>query len=226
MLLDHAIDPDFVATFLRRGSQEDDVPIERRALRGLLLVMRWPPARAKPWLMIVSIAVVMTPPGVALVWLWGLVAVPGVEGFGDVFTLTWSVFLISLIMTAINRLIAPAVAAPLAALDTACAALMRDENIPSEQVKIRHSADICYIGQSYHLEVPIDLAAPDPIGAMFAAFRVAHAIVYGHATMNPAKVVNLRSVHSAQTGIAAAGASHVPTTVAPVTACKVLVPPL
>jgi DNA-binding LytR/AlgR family response regulator len=78
-----------------------------------LLVMRWPPARANPWLMIVSIATVMTPPGVVLVWLWGLVAVPGVAGFGDFFTLTWSVFLISLIMTAINRLIVPA-AAPVA----------------------------------------------------------------------------------------------------------------
>lgn len=73
-----------------------------------LLVMRWPPARANPWLMIVSIAVVMTPPGVVLVWAWSLVAVPGVTGFADLFTLTWSVFLISLVMTAINRLIVPA----------------------------------------------------------------------------------------------------------------------
>ncbi len=73
-----------------------------------LLVMRWPAARANRWLMIVAIATVMTPPGVVLVWLWGLVAVPGVQGFGDLFTLTWAVFLISLIMTAINRLIAPA----------------------------------------------------------------------------------------------------------------------
>lgn len=75
-----------------------------------LLVMRWPPARANPWVMIVAIAVVMTPPGVLLVWLWGLVAVPGVEGFGDLVTLSWSVFAISLIMTAINRLMSPAYA--------------------------------------------------------------------------------------------------------------------
>lgn len=87
-----------------------------------LLVMRWPPARANPWVMIVSIATVMTPPGVVLVWLWGLVAVPGVAGFGDFVTLSWSVFLISLVMTAINRLIAPAPPAAPAAAPTAAAA--------------------------------------------------------------------------------------------------------
>ena len=75
-----------------------------------LLVTRWPPARANRWIMIVAIAVVMTPPGVLLVWLWGLVAVPGVEGFDDLVTLSWSVFAISLIMTAINRLMTPAYA--------------------------------------------------------------------------------------------------------------------
>ena len=83
-----------------------------------LLVMRWPRARANPWLMIVSIATVMTPPGVALVWVWGLAAVPGVAGFDDVVPLTWSVFVISLVVTAVNRLIVPS-AAPAAAPLTA-----------------------------------------------------------------------------------------------------------
>jgi N-methylhydantoinase A/oxoprolinase/acetone carboxylase beta subunit len=99
---------------------------------------------------------------------------------------------------------------PLAELDAACAALMAAEGLAPEQVSIRHSADICYIGQSYHLEVPIDFAAPDVIGAMFAAFRAAHAQVYGHATDNPAKIVNLRSVHSARIGAVAAGSAHAP----------------
>ena len=37
MLLDHPIDPDFFASLLGRRGQEDDVPIERGALRGQLL---------------------------------------------------------------------------------------------------------------------------------------------------------------------------------------------
>jgi len=98
--------------------------------------------------------------------------------------------------------------APLAALDEACAALMRDEAVPVGQVSVRHAADICYIGQSYHLEVPLDLTAPDAVTDMFAAFRTAHERVYGHATMNPAKIVNLRAIHSAHTGRAAAGSAH------------------
>lgn len=73
-----------------------------------LVVMRWRRARENAWLMIVAIAVVMTPPGVVLVWAWGRVAVPSEAEFGDPVTLLWSVFLISLVMTAINRLIAPA----------------------------------------------------------------------------------------------------------------------
>jgi DNA-binding LytR/AlgR family response regulator len=72
-----------------------------------LLVGRWRRARENAWVMIVAIAVVMTPPGVVLVWLWSRVAVPGAD-FGDPVTLTWAVFLISLVMTAINRLIGPA----------------------------------------------------------------------------------------------------------------------
>jgi DNA-binding LytR/AlgR family response regulator len=72
-----------------------------------LVVMRWPAARAQPWLMIVAVAGLMTPPGVLLVWAWGLVAAPGELGVANLFTLTWAVFLISLVMTAINRLIVP-----------------------------------------------------------------------------------------------------------------------
>ncbi len=61
----------------------------------------------------------MTPPGAVLVWLWGQVAVPGAAGLGDPVTLTWSVFLISLVMTAINRLIGSSQAPPPVAIATA-----------------------------------------------------------------------------------------------------------
>lgn len=71
------------------------------------LVMRWEAARRRPWLMIVAIAVVMTPPGAVLVWAWSLVASPGAV-IASFPVLTGSVFLISLVMTAINRLIGSA----------------------------------------------------------------------------------------------------------------------
>ena len=72
-----------------------------------LLVTRWPPARANRWIMIVAIAVVMTPPGVLLVWLWGLVAVPGVEGFDDLVTLSLHLWKFWLEHNCTRRMAAP-----------------------------------------------------------------------------------------------------------------------
>ncbi len=74
-----------------------------------LLVLRWPPARDRAWLTILSIAVLMTPPGTVLVWAWGKLAVPDDAAFDDWPRLAWAVFLISLAMTALNRLILPGV---------------------------------------------------------------------------------------------------------------------
>lgn len=74
-----------------------------------LLVLRWPPARDSAALMILSIAVLMTPPGTAMVWAWSKLAVPGEAAFDDWPRLTWAVFLISLAMTALNRLILPGI---------------------------------------------------------------------------------------------------------------------
>lgn len=101
----------------------------------------------------------------------------------------------------------------LAALDQRCGALMAAEGFTSG-TDIRHYADVCYIGQSYHLEVP--LTARDP-AAIYDAFLAAHARVYGHATDVPAKIVNLRSVHSATTGRVALQATHHPAAIPPTT---------
>jgi N-methylhydantoinase A/oxoprolinase/acetone carboxylase beta subunit len=87
-------------------------------------------------------------------------------------------------------------------LDERCHALMRQEGI--SEAHISHFADICYIGQSYHLEVPLNRIEPD---AIYDAFLVAHARVYGHSTRVPAKIVNLRTVHQAFVGRAATHAS-------------------
>ena len=81
------------------------------------------------------------------------------------------------------------------ALDRGCAELMRSEGIAPERCEIACSADICYIGQSYHLEVPLSPAAPDPLRLLYRDFQAVHDRVYGHSTDAPARIVNLRTIH-------------------------------
>jgi N-methylhydantoinase A len=83
------------------------------------------------------------------------------------------------------------------ALDHRCASLMAEESIGDIPVKIDYSADIWYIGQSYHLEVPLTLNAANPLGTLYCDFLALHDRIYGHATQQPAAIVNLRSVHRA-----------------------------
>ncbi len=101
-----------------------------------------------------------------------------------------------------RALIAPA----LAELDARCSALMAAEKLAPGQVAVSYAADLCYIGQSYWLEVPFDPQATDPVGDAYAAFLVAHDRVYGHAMQLPAKFVNLRAVHRSRGGSVAGGA--------------------
>ncbi|MBS0643225.1 MAG: hydantoinase B/oxoprolinase family protein [Proteobacteria bacterium] len=85
------------------------------------------------------------------------------------------------------------VTAALADLDTQCAALMRQEGDGASEVS--HYADVCYIGQSYHLQVPLDTTQPEALARAYEAFQQAHDRVYGHHTDSPARIVNLRTVH-------------------------------
>jgi len=89
----------------------------------------------------------------------------------------------------------PEVRGQLDGLDQGCAALMRSEGVPPERCQILYFADICYVGQSYHLEIPLTPASGDPLGDAYRDFRVAHDRVYGHSTDAPARIVNLRSIH-------------------------------
>lgn len=82
----------------------------------------------------------------------------------------------------------------LAELDAKVGALMATEAVDPARVARRHFADVCYVGQSHHLEVPLDAAGHDLAGELFRAFRAAHVEVYGHATDAPARIVNLRAV--------------------------------
>ena len=85
-------------------------------------------------------------------------------------------------------------------IDQTCAALMRREDIPAEACDILYFADVCYIGQSYHLEVPVAPAAADPLGTLYRAFQAAHDRIYGHSTVGPARLVNLRTIHRSAAG--------------------------
>ena len=80
-------------------------------------------------------------------------------------------------------------------IDRGCGALMRSEGVASEHSQAFYFADVCYIGQSYHLEVPLAPAAPAPLAALYLDFRAAHDRVYGHSTDAPASLVNLRAIH-------------------------------
>jgi len=98
-------------------------------------------------------------------------------------------------------------------LDRGCGVLMRSEGVAPTECQIVYSADVCYIGQSYHLEVPLSPTAPAPLADLYKDFRAAHDRVYGHSTGAPARLVNLRAIHrcavaaSRPTSYVAAGGS-------------------
>jgi len=87
------------------------------------------------------------------------------------------------------------VEAALAALDRDCARLMDEEGVAPGSAAVRHFADVCYVGQGYHLEIPLSEEDPEPLAALYRDFLAAHDRVYGHATEAPARIVNLRAVH-------------------------------
>jgi N-methylhydantoinase A len=80
-------------------------------------------------------------------------------------------------------------------LDVTCAALMAEEHVDPAVIQRTYLADVCYIGQSYTLEIPIVLDHPDPTGKLYDDFLRAHDRIYGHSTSTPACIVNLRSIH-------------------------------
>ncbi|MFO0997844.1 MAG: hydantoinase/oxoprolinase family protein [Alphaproteobacteria bacterium] len=88
--------------------------------------------------------------------------------------------------------------AALGELDARCGDVMRGEVANGQTVRVHHFADVCYVGQGYHLEVPLSLDGAGPaIERLYRDFLAAHDRVYGHSTRNPARIVNLRTVHRA-----------------------------
>lgn len=84
-----------------------------------------------------------------------------------------------------------------AALDRQCAELMQVEGIAPAAVDIQYYADVCYVGQSYHLEIPVVLEG-DVMARIRKDFFAAHDRIYGHSAEGPVKFVNLRTVHQAR----------------------------
>lgn len=85
----------------------------------------------------------------------------------------------------------------LASIDGKCAALMAQETLAGEPVSVQYFADVCYVGQGYWLEVPIENERADMLDRLYEAFLELHANVYGHADRGAARIVNLRAVHRA-----------------------------
>ena len=81
------------------------------------------------------------------------------------------------------------------ALDARARLLMESEGVASDEVEVLHFADVCHIGQGYHLEVPLHVSATDCLARLYADFLSAHERVHGHAVEAAARFVNLRSVH-------------------------------
>ncbi len=85
-------------------------------------------------------------------------------------------------------------------LDERCEALMAGEDVTPDEVRVTYAADVCYVGQSHYLEVPVDLSKPEPLAAVYQHFMQIHEQVFGYSTPSPARLVNLRAVHQARGG--------------------------
>ena len=94
----------------------------------------------------------------------------------------------------------PEVERALADRDQACAKLMQSEGVPAAATQIFYFADVCYVGQSYHLEIPLQTDAANPLETLYRDFLAAHDRVYGHSTEGAARIVNLRSIHRSNVG--------------------------
>jgi N-methylhydantoinase A len=86
----------------------------------------------------------------------------------------------------------------LSQLDARCGDLMKAEGVSAASTEIHYRADVCYIGQSYAIEVPFEVEqGEDPAGRLYRDFLAAHDRVHGHSVGGPARIVNLRSIHRA-----------------------------
>jgi N-methylhydantoinase A len=76
---------------------------------------------------------------------------------------------------------------------------MQRDRVPAQLVQVARSADLRYVGQSYELEVPLQLAlGTASIPQAVSDFHALHQQVYGHSRpLHPVEFVNIRTVHRA-----------------------------
>jgi N-methylhydantoinase A len=80
-------------------------------------------------------------------------------------------------------------------IDRQASELMKSEQVAFADVTITHYVDVCYVGQSYTIEIPVNLISENLTSEIYTNFLEAHDRVYGHAAVSAAKLVNLRTVH-------------------------------
>ncbi len=73
-------------------------------------------------------------------------------------------------------------------------ALLKKNHVPADQREIRCEAEVCYVGQSYALRIPVPADRSEGVlGQIDAAFRASHQSKYGFASRTePTLVTNLR----------------------------------
>ena len=86
---------------------------------------------------------------------------------------------------------------------------MAGEHVAPDAIERHYSADVCYVGQSYHLEVPLHMEGAT-LERLTHDFYDAHDRIYGHSTRGPIKLVNLRAVHQAKPASEAGRFRYVP----------------
>jgi N-methylhydantoinase A/oxoprolinase/acetone carboxylase beta subunit len=80
-------------------------------------------------------------------------------------------------------------------LDAQCCSLVAAEQVETDSVTIAYSADVCYVGQSFYVEIPLRLGGTDPLGRLYADFVREHELLYGYSNDGAARIVNLRASH-------------------------------
>lgn len=99
----------------------------------------------------------------------------------------------------------------LAELDAHLDELMALEGVPRAQIEIRYFAELCYVGQSFFLDVPLNVTFSDVRENLATAFVARHHQLYGHAPDAPVMIVSVRSVHRVAQTTAEEGLSNMST---------------
>lgn len=91
------------------------------------------------------------------------------------------------------------VSSALSLLDAQAQKLMLKEAVEMTDVEVSYAADICYLGQGYYLEVPLEIEKSSPLELAYQNFLKIHDRIYGHSVDGPVRIVNLRTVHKVPT---------------------------